>query len=112
MSMNSTVKKVQFSDEIDVCYFESGLPYTQLLAMRDKTARKFGYISEEDADNMQIRKNFKIVDILSCNMVEDVYHELLTGWDKPAKPEPGYGTDCDEDDLACASDSSDDEIDN
>ena len=109
--MNSTFKKVQFSDEIDVCYFDSGLPYAQLLAMRDKTAKKFGYISEEDAQNMQDRKILKKRTMQSCDLVEEVYHELLKSCD--VLQPPGYGTDCDEDDLACASDSSDDdEIDN
>ena len=110
MSMNSTVKKVQFSDEIDVCYFKSGLPYTQLLAMRDKTASKFGYISEEDAHNMQDRKILKNMTMQSSNLFEEVYHELLKSCD--VLQLPGYGTDCEDEDLACASDSSDDEIDN
>ena len=105
--MNSTVKKVQFSDKIDVCYFKSGLPYAQLLAMRDKTARKFGYISEEDAQNMQDRKILKNMTMQSCDLVEEVYHELLKSCN--VLQLPGYGTDCsdDFDDEDCSGDSDD-----
>ena len=105
MSMNSTVKKVQFSDEINVCYFKSGLPYTQLLAMRDNTARKFGYISEEDAQNMQDRKILKNMTMQSFDLFEEVYDELLKSCD--VLQLPGCDTDCEDEDLACASDSDD-----